>query len=240
MSAATEPRSAYVLPGPADPIVFVTAVGEAEGARGGAAALACAGAATESAPLLIDIGGRPPRQTLLAAAAAQRLEERLVAHLPTARVAARGQFCQLAVPADPDGLAVAGAAATVARGAPVVVHVAESGFRELLGDPTGLRPTAALLRADVRRDRALLALVARDLQETGLAVGVLKFRLGWVTERRALFGALPPDRTGLPGPALRLMKTIGCYGERGEEADQDGATEARQTGAEAAGSGWAA
>lgn len=233
MSAATEPRGAFVVSGPVDPIVIVTAVGEAEGARGAAAALACAGAATEAAPLLIDVGGRPPRQTLLATAAAQRLEERLVAHLPSAHVAARGQFCQLAVPGDPEGLAAAAAAATVARGAPVIVHVAESSFRELLTGTAGLRPTAALLRADVRRRRPLLALVARDLQETDLAVGVLKFRLGWVTERRALFGALPPERTGLSASALRLLKTKGCYGERGEDTDQDGATEARQTGAEA-------
>jgi hypothetical protein len=233
MSVATVPNGPFVLPQPVDPVVLVTAVGEAEGARGAAAALACAGAATETAPLLIDVGGRPPRQTLLATAAAQRVEERLVAHLPSARIAARGQFCQLAVPNDHDGLAVAGTAATVARGALVIVHVPEPSFRELLADSAGPRPTAVLLRAEVRHDRPLLALVARDLQETDLAFGVLKSGLGWVTERRALFGALPPDRTGLPAPALRLLKTKGCYGERGEEADQDGATEARQNGAEA-------
>ena len=85
---------------PADaPTVLVAAVGGAEGARAAAAALASAGADIERAALLVDVGGRPPRPTLLAAAAAQRLEERLAAQLPQARVAARGQVCHLAVPA---------------------------------------------------------------------------------------------------------------------------------------------
>lgn len=97
--------------------VLVTSVGEAEGARAAAAALACAGTDTDLATLLVDVGGRAPRPTLLASAAARRLEERLVAHLPKARVAARGQVCHLAVPADSEGLEVASAAATVARGA---------------------------------------------------------------------------------------------------------------------------
>jgi hypothetical protein len=224
-----------------DPIVLVTAVGAAEGSRGAAAALACAGAEGEAAPLLVDVGGRPPRPTLLASAAAQRLEERLAAHLPQARIAARGQFCQLAVASGPDGLAAASAAATVARSAPVVVHLEQGGFRDLLDAEIGPRPTGVLLRADVRRDRALLALIAADLTERALVFAVVKHRFGWVTERRALFGALPSDRTGLPTSTLRLMKTISCYGDGGEtEADGNGETEARQNGDEAAGGGRAA
>jgi hypothetical protein len=43
--------------------------------------------------------------------------------------------------------------------------------------------------------------MARDL-----AVGVLKQRLGWVAERRALFGALAPAAGGgLPGAQLRRL-----------------------------------
>ena len=103
--------------------VLVAAVGEAEGARGAAAALACAGADADLATLLIDVGGRAPRPTLLASTAARRLEERLAAHLPKARMAARGQVCHLAVPADPDGLGVASAAVTVARGALAALHL---------------------------------------------------------------------------------------------------------------------
>lgn len=187
------------------PVVLACAAGDAQGSRGAAAALACAGAEAEPAPLLIDVGGRPPRQTLIASAPAQRLEERLAAHLPQARLAARGQICQLTIPAE-EGLAVAAAAATVARGAPVVVHVAQRGFRDLLEGDAGPRPTAVLLLADLRRDRALLALVVRDLMRRGLVVAVLKRRLSWVAERRALFGALAPAHTGLPPRALRLLR----------------------------------
>ena len=79
----------------------------AEGVRGAAAALACAGADVDRASLLVDIGGRAPRPTLLASAAARRLEERLAAHLPRARVAARGQVCHLSAPADDEGLEIA-------------------------------------------------------------------------------------------------------------------------------------
>ena len=47
--------------------------------------------------LLIDVGGRPPRPTLLASAGARELEERLAVHLPRLRAASRGQICRLAL-----------------------------------------------------------------------------------------------------------------------------------------------
>jgi hypothetical protein len=177
-------------PTAAAPTVLVTAVGRAEGSRAAAAALACAAAGTDPAPLLVDVGGRPPRPTLLASAAAQRLEERLVAHLPEARVAARGQLCQVSVPTGPEGLETASAAVTVARGAIAVLHLPPAGLQPLLSGP-GLAPSAVLLRADIAADRALLALVVRDLRNRDLDVGVVKQPLSWVSERRALFGACP-------------------------------------------------
>jgi hypothetical protein len=173
------------------PTMLVTAVGGAEGARGAAAALACAGADVDLATLLVDIDGKAPRPTLLASAAAQRLEERLAAHLPRARVAARGQVCHLAVPADLDGFEAASAAVTVARGALAVLHLAPELLQSLLSSDAGPEPSAVLLRADVAADRPLLALAVRDLLDRGLDIGVLKHRLSWVAERRALFGALP-------------------------------------------------
>lgn len=188
------------------PTVLVTAVGVAEGARGAAAALACAGADVDQATLLVDVGGRPPRQTLLASAAAQRLEERLLAHLPQARVAARGQTCHVAVPADRDGLEAAAAATTVARGALTVLHLPPPLLQPLLGEGVGPDPTAVLLRADLGADRPLVAMVARDLLARDLGVAVLKRRLGWVAERRALFGALPAAAPGgLPPRLLRQL-----------------------------------
>lgn len=214
MSAVTPVPAATAIPAPAAgaATVFVTFVGSAEGSRGAAAALACAGADADLATLLVEVGGRPPRPTLLTSAAAQRLEERLVAHLPAARVAARGQVCHLAVAADEDGHALASAAATVARGALVVVHAAPAEFRRLLDEGRGPRPTGALLRADLAADRPLLALAVRDLLDRDLAVAVLKRRLGWVAERRAHFGALPPGQAGgLPAPVLNRLVSHGCY-----------------------------
>ncbi len=178
------------------PTVLVTAVGRAEGSRGAAAALACAGADLDLATLLVDVGGKAPRPTLLASAAAQRLEERLAAHLPEARVAARGQICHLAVAAEAEGFELAAAAVAVARGALAVLHLAPGLLQPLLASAEGPEPSAVLLRADIATDRPLLALAVWDLTDRELQVGVLKHRLGWVVERRALFGALPPEASG--------------------------------------------
>jgi hypothetical protein len=192
-----------VLDAPADAAtVLVTAVGQAEGARGAAAALACAGAAIDLATLLVDVGGKPPRPTLLASGAARDLEERLVAHLPQARVAARGQVCHLSVAADPEGLEVASAAVTVARGALAVLHLPPALLRPCLEERLGPAPSGVLLRADLAADRALLALVVRDLMARDLAVAVLKQRLGWIAERRALFGSLQPEAGGGLSPSI--------------------------------------
>jgi hypothetical protein len=197
---------------PDAPTVLVTAVGAAEGSRGAAAALACAGADVDLATLLVDVGGKAPRPTLLASAAAQRLEERLAAHLPQARVAARGQVCHLAVSADPEGLEVASAAVTVARGALAVLHLPPTRLRPLLEEGFGTEVSGILLRADVGADRALLALAARDLTDRQLAVAVLKRRLSWVAERRALFGTLSSDAAaGLPPRLLAQLLSHRCY-----------------------------
>lgn len=180
--------------------VAVTAVGAAEGARGAAAALACSGAEVDRASLLIEPGGRPPRPTLLASSAARELEERIAGHLPWVRVAARGQVCHLAVPADEEGLAAASAAVTIARGGLAVIHVEPEFLQELVAAD---RPqvTGVLLRAELAADRSLLSLVAQDLIARGLDVSVLKRRLNWVDERRALFGVLGAE-AGVP-PRVR-------------------------------------
>jgi hypothetical protein len=194
------------------PTVLVTSVGNAEGSRAAAAALAFAGADIDRTTLFVDFGGRPPRPTLLASAAAHRFEERLVAHLPAARVAARGQVCHLAVPAGEEGLETASAAVTVARGQLAVLHVPPALLQPLLDARSGPRPSAALLRAEISADRALLALLVRDLLDRELSVGVLKRRLSWVAERRALFGALPADTAaGLPAAVLRRLLSHECY-----------------------------
>jgi hypothetical protein len=190
-------------------VVVVAAVGGAEGSRGAAAALSCAGSGVETAALLVDVGGRVPRPTLIASASAHRLEERLAARLPTLRPAARGEVCHLSVAADEDGLAAAGTAVTVARGGLAVLHVAPEHLQPLLEAPAAPRLDAALLRADLDTDRALVALAVEDLLGRGLRVAVLKQRLGWVAERRAGFGALGSDSGGLPESLVRRLLDSG-------------------------------
>src|SRR6476660_5697870 len=142
----------------AEEIVLVSAVGEAEGTRAAAAALACAGSASDRAGLLVELGDpRPPRPALIATAAARGLEERLAAHLPEAAVAARGQICHLSLSGRSEALDRVPAA-------PALLREALDG-RRIGGD-------AALLRADLGRDRSLTALAARDLMARGLRVSV--------------------------------------------------------------------
>jgi hypothetical protein len=198
--------TSYANPLAVGPVIVVAAVGEAEGSRGSAAALSCAGAVIDTAALLVDVGGRAPRPTLLASTAAQKLEERLTAHLPHLRVAARGQVCHLAVPADPEGLEAASAAVTAGRDATAVLHVPSDLLEEAVEGSSGLRPSGVLLRADLDRDRALVALAARELMTRGLTVAVLKRRLSWMVERRAHFGVLPAGSAGgLPGQLVRRL-----------------------------------
>jgi len=209
-SPARPEKTVFLNPLASGPVVLVAAVGEAEGSRGAAAALACAAAGPDVTTLLVEVGGRAPRPTLIASAAAQKLEERLRAHLPEARVAARGQVCHLAVPADDEGLDSAAAAIASARGTLAVLHLPPHLLQGALAHP-GLRSSGVLLRADLPGDRALVGLTARDLLERGLVVGVLKHRLGWVAERRALFGVLGAGSPG--GLPDRLVRRL-CGGRR--------------------------
>jgi hypothetical protein len=202
--------TAFVNPLAVGPVVLVAAVGEAEGSRGAAAALACAAAEVDESTLLIEVGGRAPRPTLIASAAARKLEERLRAHHSGIEVAARGQVCHLAVEADREGLEAASAAVDVVRGPLAAVHLPPALLQPALSD-SPLRPSGVLLRAELPGERALVALAARDLLDRGLAVGVLKQRLGWVAERRALFGVLPAGSpAGLPERLVRRL----CGGRR--------------------------
>ncbi len=192
-------------------IVLVSRVGDADGARAAAAALACAASAPDRAGVLIELGdGRSPRPALFATAAARRLEERLAAHLSEAGVAARGQICQVSLGVGQEALDRVPAALALGRETACVVQAPPALVREAL-EGQAIRADAALLRADLGRDRSLTALVARDLMARGLRVSVLKRALGWVPARRALFGVLPPESAdGLP-PMLRVR----CLGTAG-------------------------
>ena len=175
---------------------LVSWAGRAEGSKAAAAALACAGSEPDRAALLLELSnGRAPRPALVATAAARALEERLAAHLPEAAVASRGQLCHLTLPADRDGLERAPAALALVRDSAGVLHL-PPGLLQAALDGERIEPSAALLRADLDRDRSLAALAVRDLIGRGLRVAVLKRPLAWIPARRALFGALSPDAPG--------------------------------------------
>jgi hypothetical protein len=184
------PSSSSTLSPAAPPLVIVAAVGDPGGSRAAAAALTCAGIGGAQAPLFIELAGTAPRPTLLASVQARALEERLVTVVPGIAAAARGGFCQVALRADSEGFATAAAAVGAAGFAPTVVHVPGARLSALLDDALASRASAALVRSETEVDRALAAPVALELLSRGFAVALLERRLGWVTERRALFGAL--------------------------------------------------
>lgn len=175
--------------------ILVAAVGNASGSKGAAAALACAGSELDRPGLMIDVGGRPPRPSLVASAGARELEERLTVHLPDGRAASRGQTCHLALAADASAFGGIRAALPLACQSLVAVHMPPDLVQAAVAD-LGRELRAALLRADLATDRAHTALVAADLMAAGLVVRVLKRPLAWIPERRALFGVLPHAAAG--------------------------------------------
>lgn len=186
-------------------VVLVAAVGAATGSRAAAAALACTASELDRAALLIDLSeGRSPRSTLVASAGAGAMEERLVAHMPDAAIASRGRICLLTLPPRPEAVEPLEAALPLARESAAVVHLPPQLLQPLLA---GLRsrPTAALLRADLAENRALTALVVRDLMARGLRTVVLKHPLGWLAARVASFGEWPTSAQALPESLCRRL-----------------------------------
>jgi hypothetical protein len=210
-------------------VVLVTRVGEASGSRAVAAALACHGSDPDLPGLLIDVDGRAPRPALVASTGARELEERLAAHLPAHRSAARGQTCHLAVGTDPLELEAIRAALPLARDSVAVIHLPPARLQPLLAD-LGVAISGVLLRADLDVDRALAALAVRDLVARGVRVRVLGRPLPWVAARRALFGLLSPEAAGglpsrLTAGVLRKNASLEhrCYdGSDDAEADPEG------------------
>jgi hypothetical protein len=177
-------------------VTLVSRAGRAEGSRAAAAALACAGSGPDRAALLVELtAGRAPRPALIATAAARALEERLAAHLPEAGVASRGQICHLTLPEDEVGVERTASALALVRDSAGVVHLPPGLLQAALSEAR-IRSSAALLRADLDRDRSLVALAVREVMCRGLPVAVLKHPLPWVPARRALLGALPADAPG--------------------------------------------
>jgi len=228
----------YELPRRRRGPILVVAVGAATGSRAAAAALACAGAEPDRAGLLVDLdAGQAPRPSLVATAGAHDLEKRLSAHLPEVGVASRGSTCHLSpvgVKADPDSerderetaaLDLLAAALPLVRDSIAVVYLSPQLLQPVLADPR-IGPAAALLRADLPVNRALTALVARDLIDRGLRVAVLKRPLAWLPARSALFGVAPTRIAGLPPRLVERLfepednKFPQCYDREGESEDE--------------------
>lgn len=224
-------------------VILVTAVGGASGAKAAAAALACAGSDSDRPGLLVDLGGRTPRPTLVASSGARELEERLAVHLPRLPAASRGQTCHLAVPNDGSAAEAIRAALPLARDAVAVLYLPPARFRDFLTEP-GISAAAAMLRADLASERALTALAARDLLDRGLAVRVLKRPLAWVPARRALFGLLPPAAPGGLPPRMtdsllesEISAAHACYADS-DDAEADAEGTAQQQRRDHEGPGW--
>lgn len=223
-------------------VILVAAVGAASGSRAAAAALACAGSEPDRPGLFIDVGGRPPRPTLVASSGARELEERLTAHLPELRTASRGGTCHLAMPGDAEALERLSAALPLVREALAVLHLPPGLFQDALRVP-GVEPSGVLLCADLDSERALTALVVREIRQRGLLVRVLKRPLAWVPARRALFGVLPSDAPG--GLPTRLRETLleseisaahTCYADPDDaETDPEGVAQRQRPGDAGAG-----
>jgi len=190
------------------PVVLVAQVGEASGSMPAAAALACAASEPDRAALLIDLDeGRAPRPSLIATAGARALEQRLCAHMPDAAVASRGSICRLGLTVAEDAIERIAAALPLVRDSAAIVHLPPGRLRLVLEEPR-IRPTAALLRADLTQDRSLLALAARDLMDRGLRVAVLKQPPSRLSAIPVLQGV--PVLAGLAVKASLVDRLLSC------------------------------
>src|SRR5215207_6102147 len=154
------------------------------------AALVC-----ERAAVLVEAAAQPRRRpaTVLAAPGARELE----GYLREAGLAAiaRGHLCHLAVGANEEGLAHLQAAAVLVEEAVLVVHVPQQLWEPALrrAEP---RPRAAVLLAELPRDRSLAALACGELARERIRTRVFTRPLPPLAARRALAGIRPGGRAG--------------------------------------------
>jgi hypothetical protein len=170
------------------PVLLVTATPGARGSEALAAALAVAAAGEQRAAIVVELAAapRPRRPTLLASPAARRAEAALGG--TGAGAAARGLVCSYAAGQGDEGLQLAAEAlAAVPECCAWVIHLERDLWQPALEHP-GLRASAALIRAELPRDRALASLAVRDLRARGLRVRIAKRPPGWAAGRRALAG----------------------------------------------------
>jgi hypothetical protein len=168
-------------------VLLVGSTHLAGGADALAAALAVCVAAEDRAALLAEVGeGGSRRPTLLASAAARRCEAQLGG--TAAGAAARGLLCHLAAGEGEEGIdRAADAAGSLVECSGCVVRVTAPLWQAALEHPR-LRPCAAVIRADLPRERSLTALAVCDLHARRLQVRVATRPMAWTARRRALAG----------------------------------------------------
>ena len=169
-------------------LVLASELPGAGGRLPSAAALAVAAARGGKPVILAEVGGARGRgPTMLGAESARSLEARL--RDGGFEAAARGHLAWLRL--DPDGWNERlEAALELVDGTPTVVAVLEPmPFGAAVEAELGAR--AALLRADLPRQRSLAALAATELRRRGIFVRISGHQLGRVAARRALAGIDP-------------------------------------------------
>jgi hypothetical protein len=169
-------------------LVLATSLGDAKGGLAVAAAVGVALSHGDAAVLIAELGaggGRGP--TMLAAATARDLEDALRAK-GFDRVAARGRLCWLGLEASVDALGeLRRAVDSLPEPAVAIAHLPAELWQRALNGGVQL-PSAALLRADLPRDRSLAAMSVIELRARGIPVRVAARAPGRVASRRALAG----------------------------------------------------
>src|SRR5919108_269537 len=112
-------------------------------------------------------GGRNRGPTMLASAAAGRLEEAL-REAGAGRAAARGRLCWLGLPGGEEGLGELARALDAAPAGSLALAHLPARLWPLAVETPALGARAGLLRADLPGDRALAALAVKELRERSL------------------------------------------------------------------------
>ncbi len=226
--------------GPSARILITTKLGAATDGLASAAALAVAIASAGGdgradggeAPgvVLVEVGGTARRRpTLLSSSAARGLETRLRA-AGFERSAARGRVCWAGLANEEGWCERLRGLALTAPDCVVVAYMAPAEWRQALDD-ADLAPDGAMIRADARAHRPLLALCVAELRERDIGARVATRPLGLVGARRALAGldpgglaaarmaraaqALVPTRWGHP-PSVTRSARQGRTAEAGQ------------------------
>ena len=201
-------------------LVLASELPGAGGRLPSAAALAVAAAHGGAPVILAEVGGARGRgPTMLGAESARSLEARLRGG--GFESAARGHLAWLRL--EPDGWNERlEAALELVDGTPTVVAVLEpTPFGAAVEAELGAR--AALLRADLPRQRSLAALAVTELRGCGIPVRISRHQLGRVAARRALAGIDP----GGGASRRSARQAAALLGERPPSPPGGGLTERR-------------